>query len=115
VLGEDRGLPLDERPDLLANGADGLERVETIGRPGPDTGADLFLEPRHADLEELVEVRREDRKKLGPFEERSGRILGEGEHTRVEVEPGELAVQVAVGVPIVTRAGEGRPARDGHA
>ena len=115
VLGEDRGLTLDEGSHLLADGADRLERVEAVRRPGADARRDLLLQTRDANLEELVEVHREDGQELGPFEQRTCRILGEREHPRVEVEPGELAVQKAVGVPIVTADGKGRPARDGHA
>jgi hypothetical protein len=49
------------------------------------------------DLEELVEVGREDRDELDAFEERDVRILSDGQHALVELEPGELPVQVSDG------------------
>ena len=54
----------------------------------------LRMETGDADLEELVEVPRGDREEPHALEERLAGILGEREHTAVEVEPRELAVQV---------------------
>ena len=50
-----------------------------------------------ADLEELVEVRREDREELRPFEEPEALVLGEREDAGVEVQPRQVAVQHAGG------------------
>ena len=46
-------------------------------------------------LEELVEVGAEDREELRALEQRQRRVLGEREDPRVELEPGELAVEIA--------------------
>ena len=72
-----------------------LDLVDAVGRGGADAGRELFLQARDAHLEELVEVGAEDREELRPFEQRERRVLGEREHARVELEPGELAVEVA--------------------
>ncbi len=66
-------------------------RPSGLGRTMP--GRHLVLEGGHAHLEELVEVRREDGAELGPLEQRHGGVVGQGEHPRVEVEPGELTVE----------------------
>ena len=83
----------------------------TWSRPSGDGGAqarrELLLEPGDPHLEELVEVLAEDREELGPLEQRERGVLGEREHPRVEVEPRELAVQVA---GAVGDAGVRRPA-----
>ena len=62
-------------------------------------GVQLVHQAGHADAEELVEVRREDRAEPDALEERHSLVGGELEHPRVEVEPGELAVEEAVGLP----------------
>jgi len=46
-------------------------------------------------LEELVEVVAEDREEFRPFEQRQFGIFGEREHTRVEVEPRQFAIEIA--------------------
>ena len=53
------------------------------------------MERPDADLEELVEVLAEDREELDPLEHGQVVALGHREHALVEVEPGELAVEVA--------------------
>jgi hypothetical protein len=60
-----------------------------------DSRFELFLKPRDAHLEEFVEIGAEDREEFGAFEQRERRILREREHARVELEPGELAIDVA--------------------
>ena len=54
--------------------------------------AELVDEPRHPDLEELVEVRRDDRQVAQPLEERDRRVLRERQHAPVERDERELAV-----------------------
>src|ERR1019366_8891815 len=46
------------------------------------------------DLEELVEVVREDRQELHPLEQRCPRIAGFVQHATVELQPRKFAVQV---------------------
>jgi len=50
--------------------------------------------PHHV---ELVQIGREDRQELGPFQQRLVDVLGEGEHPLVEVEPAQFPVVEAVG------------------
>ena len=61
---------------------------------GVDPGLELVVEVRHPDHVELVEVRLPDRAELDPLDERHRRVLGELEDAVVEVEPGELAIEV---------------------
>ena len=79
----------------IADRAELLDLVEAVGRVAAHAGRELLLQARDADLEELVEVRAEDREELRPLEQRSVGVLGEREHARVEVEPRQLAVEVA--------------------
>ena len=69
-----------------------------VGAAGVDAGLELIVEVRHPHHEELVEVRLPDRAELDPLEQRHRGVLGELEHPVVEVEPGELAVEVERGV-----------------
>src|SRR5690606_3410298 len=61
---------------------------------GGDAALDLLNQAGDADLEELVEVRREDCEELYAFEERVPRVLRLFEHAAVEGEPGEFAIEV---------------------
>ena len=71
-----------------------------VWSPGPDAA----LQRRHADHEELVQVRAEDGEELHALEQRHARILRLLEHAPVELEPGQLAVDERVGVhPIAAR------------
>ena len=65
-----------------------------VGRTLDHAGLDLLLQAGDPDLEELVEVVREDRDELQPLQQRERGVLGEREHARVELEPRQLAVQV---------------------
>jgi hypothetical protein len=51
-------------------------------------------DPHH---EELVQVARDDRAELQPLEQRDGRVLDQVEHAGVELQPGQLAVEVQAG------------------
>ena len=81
--------------DARADRAQLLDLVDALGRRRADAGLELLLQARHAHLEELVEVGAEDREELRALEQRQRGVLGEREHARVELEPGELAVEVA--------------------
>ncbi len=73
--------------------------VQRLRGPAPvlqrlvDPGLDLVVQAGDADHEELVEVRGRDRAELEPLEQRHRVVLGELEHARVELQPGELAVE----------------------
>ena len=85
-----------ERPSALRTARPGL--VAAL-QPG---------DPHHV---ELVEVGREDRQELGPLQQRLAGVLGQRQHAGVEVEPGQLAVEVAV----VGQLGGGRRGARGRA
>ena len=57
-------------------------------------GTDLLLQAADALHEELVEIRADDRDELHALEQGRARILGLPQDAEVEVEPGELTVQV---------------------
>src|SRR5439155_21608582 len=59
-----------------------------------DPGLELVVDTGHADHEELVEVARVDRRELHALEQRERRVLGQLEHPLVEVQPGQLAVEI---------------------
>ena len=88
-------LAVDQRLDPLAHLDELLAGGAPVGRGDADPGRHLLLQTGHPNLEELVEVLAEDGEELGPLEERHGLVGGQGEHPLVEVEPGQLAVQVA--------------------
>ena len=96
----------------------GQDRLELLRGGHPvdaatgDTCGDTLLQPGDTHLEELVEVLAEDRQELDPLEQRRRRILGKREHPRVEVQPGELTVEVAalvVGHPPILPSAHGAP------
>ena len=93
-----------------------LARGEPVRAAHLQAGLVAALQPGDADHVELVEVAREDRQELGPLQQRLAGVLGQREHAGVEVEPRQLAVEVAVvgqaGVTWVTvRGGRRRRAR----
>ena len=97
LLGVDAGV---HRHQLVGDAGDLLEdlaRLEPGGRPDGDAGGDPPLEAGDPDHEELVEVLGEDREEAGALEQRDARVCGELEHPLVELQPGDLAVQEAVG------------------
>ena len=88
---------------------------EPVGSGGLVALRHEVLELRHPHLEELVEVAREDREELRALEDRPARVARELEHAAVELEPGELAVEEALGgVAHPTRV-DRRPASAGRA
>ena len=71
-----------------------LTRPQAVGRGGEQLGGRLLLEAGDADLEELVQMVREDREELDALEQRLRRIVRERQYPVHEVEPRQLAVQV---------------------
>ncbi len=82
-----------------------LTRGEPVGGAHPEAGLVAALQPGDPHHVELVQVGREDRQELGPLQQRRALVLGEGEHPGVELQPGQLAVEVAVGGQLADRAG----------
>jgi hypothetical protein len=62
-----------------------------------DLRADLLLEAADALLEELVDVRADDREELDALEQRQPVILRLVQHPPAEVEVGQLAVEAQLG------------------
>ena len=54
----------------------------------------LLLQSGDADLEELIDVLPQDRKEAHPLEQRERFVLRDRQHTLIEIELGELAVDV---------------------
>ena len=71
-------------------------RRELVGAASGKPGLQPPMQPRDAHHEELVEVACEDGEELDSFEQGDALILGERQHPGVEVEPGQLAIEVAV-------------------
>jgi hypothetical protein len=92
---EDRRVPLLQLVGLGADGVEGHLRRDASGGRDGEAGRDTALEAGDAHHEELVEVRGEDREEVRPLEERRRGVLAELEHTLVEGEPAELAVDEA--------------------
>ena len=95
---EDRVLAIDVPMHQFADSRQRLMRLQTIG-PGLFTGeGDLLLQARHADLEELVEVAGEDQQKLEPLEQRIGFIQCLLQHTDIELQLRQLAMDIQTAV-----------------
>ena len=80
--------------DELADRVDLLGRAHAVGCANVQAGLELIVEIRDPDHVELVEVRLPDRAELDALHERNRRVLGELQDPVVEVEPGELAIEV---------------------
>ena len=95
-----------------------LARRDSVRPAGVDAGFDLVVHTGHADHEVLVEIGDEDGQELDPLEQRQRLVLGELEHPVVEVQPGELAVDVERRFGELDARGVGMPVgveRRGHA
>ena len=80
--------------DLFTGGA-------TVDRPLGDPRLGLLLQTADPLHEELVEIRSDDRQELHALQQRGPRVFSLVQHAEVEVEPGQLAVQVVLGTPQV--------------
>ena len=112
-----QGIPIeDPHPSLLQGGSDlvgvdllmaggelsgpGSDQVQLLGWRQPvdggngDAGVHPLVELGHPDLEELVQIRGEDRQELDAFQHRETGVFGDRQHSFVEVEPGQVPVQV---------------------
>ena len=91
----DRNLAADQTFDSGADRLELLERRHSVRRGDRDSGQNLLFQTRNANLEEVVEVLAEDGQEAHAFEERELGILRHRQHPLIEVEPGELAVDVS--------------------
>ena len=92
--GEQPGLLGDQALDPGSDLGQLLGCRSAIGRGGGRSGRDLLPETGHADLEELIEVAGEDGQELDPLQERIAFVARLVQHAGVEVEPGQLAIEV---------------------
>ena len=90
---EDVHLPLDQAFDPGANRAQLLQRGLPVGRGHGDRRQHLLLQARDPDLEEIVEILAEDGQETHPLQQGQLRVLRHRQHSLVEVEPGQLAVE----------------------
>jgi hypothetical protein len=109
-LGERARLAGDELLDPRPDRAELLDLVQAVRRIRAYAGCELLLEAGNAHLEELVEIRTEDREELGSFEQGQRRVFGERQHASVEIEPGQLAIEVAR----IVESGESDRVRERH-
>ena len=95
--------PIALAEDALADRIDLLRGAQPVGAASVHTGFELVVQvgdPHHV---ELVEVGLPDRAELDPLEQRHRGILRELQDAVVEVEPGQLAVEIEGGVLEVDR------------
>ena len=81
---------------MLVDGPHDRPRLGTRDRGHGQSRGDAAFEAGHADHEELIEVRREDRQEVHPLQQRGFRVVRHGEHALVERQPRQFAVEVAV-------------------
>ena len=79
--------PLADRCELVLGGP-AVRRQRGLAR------LDLLAQAGDPDLEELVEIAREDREELDPLEQRVALVARLVQHPRVEFQPGQLAIDV---------------------
>ena len=84
----------DELQHAFARGRELFSRRPTVRRARHGASLHLLAQAGDADLEELVEVAGEDRRELHPLEQRVPGVFGFEQDARVELEPGQLAVEV---------------------
>ncbi len=94
---EDRRMVGDELEDARTDRRQLLVGGPAVGGAGDLAGLDLLAQAGDPDLEELVEVAGEDGQELDPLEQRVALVARLVEHAGVELEPGQLAVEVRVG------------------
>ncbi len=104
--GEDRRMLVDEGLDAGPDLGQLFGGGPPVRRDRGRSGGDLLTEAGDPDLEELVEVAGEDGQELRPLEEWVALVARLVEDAGVEVEPGDLAVEVGR-----RRLGSGSPAR----
>ena len=102
-------LRADQLVDALRDRGQRFARREPIRSRRRLARSRVPLEPGHADHEELVQVRAEDGEELDALEQRHRGVLGFLEHPAIELEPGQLAVDVRAGRHLA--ACRGNPAR----
>src|SRR5581483_3145052 len=95
----DARLPLGERDHARPDLGERLLRRAPVPRTRRHAGLGLVHQPRDTDLEEVVELLREDRAEADALEQRQLSAGRELEHPRAEVERRELPVEETVSRP----------------
>src|SRR5581483_10097083 len=83
-----------EAGGALVNGRELLLERQAIGRERARAQLEQLLEAGDPDLEELIEIARGDTEEAQPLEQRHRLVEGLREHPAVELEEGQLAVEV---------------------
>lgn len=98
----------------VLNPVEQVPRLQPGGRTDREAGRDAALEPGHPDHEELVEVAGEDGQELGPLDERHRLVHRQLQDALVELQPGDLALEIALLRQVVDghRSGLGLVVRD---
>jgi hypothetical protein len=100
---------IDQAPAVLVlqnpdHGGDGPQLLfgrHAIGGTLAQPDGDLLLEARHANLEELIQVGGKNAEEFHPLEERGALVDRLVQHSAVELQPGQLAIDVERRVPQV--------------
>ena len=95
IVMEHCALADDETADHVIDRCQLGRRAQAVRVDADRVDRDLLAQSCDPDLEELIEVRREDGDELDPLEHRECRVLRDREHPLVELQPRELTVQVA--------------------
>jgi hypothetical protein len=94
LLVEEPVLLLDDALRARGHLAKDVERRHAVGPDGRHRRElDLLLQARDADLEELVQVRRDDAEEFQPLQDRDALVLGLREDAAVELESLQLPVE----------------------
>ncbi|CAM5702535.1 hypothetical protein MAUB1S_04071 [Mycolicibacterium aubagnense] len=93
---EHRGLPGRDLLGAFADPTQLLARGQPVRRPDRQAGLVTALQPGDPNHVELIEIRREDRQKLGLLQQRQRPVGSERQHPGIEVQPAQLTVEVAV-------------------
>ena len=96
-------LVCDETADAMGDGGELLCGGKAVGSGGLRAGLHDLFEPGHADLEEFVEVGRDDAEEFEALEERGGGIFGLIEDALVEFQPTQLAIDKILGIGKIHR------------
>ena len=97
----DRRLLRDELQDPRPDRGKLVGRRATVGGDRRGGRLPLASKARDAHLEELVQVAREDGQELDPLEQRIAIVAGLVQDPRVELEPGELTIEIPAAQGVV--------------
>ena len=90
---EERVLRLDQQPDFADHECIDFDRVFAVGAGLVDVELDLLLQAGHPDLDEFVQVGRNDAQELESFQQRHGLVGRLGQDAPVEGQEPEFSVE----------------------